>query len=380
MLPHATPAHATSAIGSVFLRYQQDILHVLRNALTHISNSTVRNSINALNDYYGQMQYHLGWVDEHFAPVSSYPGKLLRPTLLLLSYEVAGAWGLATEPSDDNRYLQRALPAAAAVELAHNFTLIHDDIEDADIERRHRPTVWKIWGIPQGINTGDGMIFLAHLALWHMQDDGIDSGRMLRLSQILDYALLTITEGQYLDLSFERLQHVSVDKYIDMIGRKTATLLSCSAEMGALLGCNDDRLIETLHRFGWLLGIAFQVRDDLLGIWDSAGTLGKTLAGDIYRRKKSLPVIHAFSVADEKTRHELRKIYQQDTSITAEQVEQVLSIFTQTGTQAYCQQFLAQQCQQARQALTQIPHVRTALADRAYADMHILVRFLEETV
>jgi geranylgeranyl diphosphate synthase type I len=372
--------HVTSAISLVFLRYQQDILHVLRNALTQISNNSIRNSSEVLSAYYGQMQYHLGWVDEHFSPVSSHPGKLLRPTLLLLSYEIAGAWGLATEPSDDHRYLQRALPAAAAVELAHNFTLIHDDIEDADIERRHRPTVWKIWGIPQGINTGDGMIFLAHLALWYAQDDGIDSGRMLRLGQILDHALLTITEGQYLDLSFERLQHVSVEKYVDMIGRKTATLLSCSAEMGALLGCNDTTLIESLRRFGWSLGIAFQVRDDLLGIWDPAGTLGKTSTGDIYRRKKSLPVIHAFSVADEKTRRELREIYQQDMPLTEEQVERVLTIFERMGTQAYCRQFLAQQYQQARQALTQIPRTHTALADRAYADMQTLIRFLEETV
>ncbi len=140
-------------IQSALLRHQAEIQATLRRVVTQVSSSDTY-----LSPFYGQMQYHMGWVDADFSPTTSNPGKLLRPTLLLLAYEAAGAWGLATDTADNADYLRRALPAAAAIELIHNFTLIHDDIEDMDVERHHRPTLWKLWGIPQAINTGDGML------------------------------------------------------------------------------------------------------------------------------------------------------------------------------------------------------------------------------
>src|SRR6266705_3863059 len=156
----------SSTIKTTLSRYQQEIHSALRSAIdTRIASREADDA-----PFYGQMQYHLGWVDANLTPASSNPGKLLRPTLVLLAYEAAGAWNLAGDTIPASHYLQRALPAAAAVELTHNFTLILDDIEDGDTERRHRQTLWKLWGIPQAINTGDGLFALARLTLWGVMD------------------------------------------------------------------------------------------------------------------------------------------------------------------------------------------------------------------
>jgi geranylgeranyl diphosphate synthase, type I len=366
----------TSDVQPVFSRYLQNISLALRKAVTEASESARSINGTAFTTYYGQMQYHLGWVNEAFVPAGSNSGKLLRPTLLLLAYEMATAYEHAAV---DARYLQRALPAAAAVELIHNFTLIHDDIEDADVERRHRPTVWKVWGVPQAINAGDGMIFVARLALWSVLEEGVKSEVAVRLSQVLDRTVLTVTEGQYLDMSFEDIPHVSVDLYIDMIGRKTAALMSCAAEMGALLGSHNESVITGLRDFGWALGLAFQIRDDLLGVWGSSEVSGKTVAGDIYRRKKSLPVLHALSTAGEDDLRLLQAIYQQPDAISLQQMQEVLAIFARTRTKAYCQQFLLQQCQQARQALNSILLTHNPRAERVYVDMAALVNFVAES-
>ena len=328
-------------------------------------------------DFYPYMRYHLGWVDTAFAPVSSNPGKLLRPTLLLLAYEAAGANGLTEGTPANTGYLARALPAAAALEFTHNFTLIHDDIEDGDVERRHRATLWKQWGVPQAINAGDGMFALARLTLWGVLDRGVEPAIAVKLGAALDYACLVIAEGQYLDISFEEFQTIPVATYLDMIRRKTAALMACSAEMGALLGTNDQQTIASLCDFGQAIGIAFQVRDDLLGIWASAVESGKTVAGDIYRRKKSLPILHALEHASASDRHILNQIYSQGTSVTPAQVHKVLDIFARTGTRAYCRDFLAEQCRLAHAALASVPRYPHSVVARALDDMETLIHFVE---
>ncbi|GAC1365627.1 MAG: polyprenyl synthetase family protein [Ktedonobacteraceae bacterium] len=340
------------------------------------------------------MQYHLGWVDANLQPTKNNPGKLLRPTLLLLAYEAAGAWELTSTMStstrsDDATYLQRALPAAVAVELMHNFTLMHDDIEDGDAERRHRPTVWKLWGVPQAINTGDGMFALARHALWRALDEGVDGTTLARLAEILDYTILTVAEGQYLDISFETRLDISVAMYIDMIGRKTAALMRGSSEIGARLGTRDAETIERLRSFGQALGIAFQVRDDILGVWATTAELGKTQAGDVYRRKKSLPILHALEHADPEDAHTLQEIYAspasdassetaQSSTLTEAQAGQVMAIFERTRTLAYCREFLRQQCQFARTALASVPRNAHPVSARALDDMFTLIEFITE--
>jgi geranylgeranyl diphosphate synthase, type I len=363
-----------TTIQSTLQRHWQSIDTALRASVEQIL-ATI--GTDELKTYYGQMQYHLGWVDASLQPTRNNPGKLLRPTLLLLAYEAAGAWGLVAEHSKDTTYLQRALPAAVAVEFTHNFTLIHDDIEDGDTERRHRPTLWTVWNTAQAINTGDGMFALARFALWDLLAKGVDSAIATRLAALLDRTTLTLAEGQYLDISSEDRPTISVAMYIDMIGRKTAALISCAIEMGARLGTTDQKTIDRLRSFGKAIGIAFQIRDDLLGIWATSSELGKTQAGDIYHRKKSLPILHALQHATPKHRHRLQEIYQQQT-LSPEHVEEVLNIFQYTQTRDYCRAFLQDQCHQAYAALASVPNPGNAIATRALQDMQTVINYIEE--
>lgn len=359
-------------IHSILLRHQAEIYAALRRTMMRISNLSTRSETADLQSYYAQMQYHLGWVNADFSPATTHPGKMLRPTLLLLAYEAAGAWELAS--SD---YLRRAMPAAVAIELAHNFSLIHDDIEDGDTERRHRPTLWKLWGIPQAINTGDGLFALARLALWGVLDEGVESAIAARLGAVLDLACLTLSEGQYLDISFESRQDISVAMYLDMISRKTAALMACAAEMGALLGTHDAQTIDSLRSFGHAIGIAFQVRDDLLGIWASKAELGKTSAGDLYRRKKSLPILHALEHANRHDHQFLRNIYEQQTPITSEQAEAILTILARVHTKTYCHSFLSEQCRLAHSTLASVPRNGSPIATHALTDLAAIINFIE---
>src|ERR1035438_10892745 len=157
----------SSTIQNTLQRHQAIIDTALHAALEQRN----KEAGSSLAPFYGLLQYHLGHVDANFMSTKNHPGKLLRPTLLLLAYEAAGAWGLANDAAPGD-YLERALPAAIALELTHNFTLIHDDIEDSDAERRHRATVWKLWGVPQAINAGDGLFSLARLTLWNVLAKG----------------------------------------------------------------------------------------------------------------------------------------------------------------------------------------------------------------
>lgn len=369
----------TSIMQSALQRYQQEIYAALRATIASATEKSSGSSANDLAQFYGLLEYHLGWVDQHLQPVQNNTGKLLRPTLLLLAYEAAGAWGLTSTNENEKRHLQRALPAAVSVELTHNFTLIHDDIEDGDAERRHRATLWKLWGIPQAINAGDGLFALARLALWGVLEQGVEGTIAAQLGRLLDQACLVLSEGQYLDISFEDRLHISVAAYLDMIARKTGALMSCATHMGALLGTTDTVTIDRLASFGQAIGIAFQVRDDMLGVWASIEELGKTSAGDVYRRKKSLPILHALEHANEQDRNRLLSIYQQESAVTSQQVEQVLEIFEHTATRAYCRHFLDQECQRAYAALASVPRAESSIAKRALEDMETLVHFVHES-
>lgn len=372
------PMSISKTIHTVFQRYNEDILQELQRAFLIERASQVEEvNYDALLKLEGQMQYHLGWVNQQLRPADAHPGKLLRPKLLLLSYELAWAQGHPPEIHPPVLSLRPALPAAAAIELAHNFTLLHDDIQDGDVERRHRPTVWSLWGIPQAILIGDAMFALARLHLWKVLDEGVETTTALYLAQLFDKALLRLTEGQHLDMSFEGQQQVSLSNYEEMISRKTATLMECATEMGAALGTCNQEIIESLARFGHALGLAFQVRDDMLGVWATKAESGKLPAGDIYRRKKSLPILHAFQYAQPDDQQTMKKMYAQETPISAEQAQEVLAIFDRTQTREYCAQFLAEQCQQARLALAQVATTHNALATHAWTDLEALIDFVE---
>ena len=280
-----------------------------------------------LAPFYGMMHYHLGWTDENFeATPSQSGGKRLRPILCLLACQAVGGES------------QQALPAAAAVELIHNFSLLHDDIEDNSPTRRHRTTVWKIWGEPQAINAGDGMFALAHLALQRLSEKGLPDDRVPAACRVFDQTCLALCEGQYLDISFEdRL--VDTGQYLAMIRRKTAALMSCSTHLGALLGSGDAGLATRYARFGENLGMAFQIEDDILGIWGEEKVTGKPQAGDIRQRKKSLPIVYALQQETSLPVSEQRvhKVYRRKV-VDEDAIKVVLGSLQALGAHQYAQQ------------------------------------------
>ncbi len=262
---------------------------------------------------YEMVRYHLG-LDGSGASA----GKRMRPLLGLLAYaSIAGDY-------------RPALPGAAAVELGHNFSLVHDDIEDGDRERRHRPTVWALHGVAQAINTGDMLFSLSRMALHRLSDLGFSDAKVLRLMRLYDQTCVALCEGQFIDIATSESDDLmSVELYFDMIGRKTAALIAASIEAGALLASDDDAVIARYRAFGWALGLAFQVNDDLLGIWGAEQTTGKE-ASDIARRKKTLPVIYAFEHAGPEDRERLAKLYGNG-GPTNDDVAEIIAILERTG-------------------------------------------------
>ena len=231
--------------------------------------------------FYGMIHYHMGWADEVLQAAGGNRGKRIRPLLCLLACAAAGGdWRLA-------------VPAAAAIEIVHNFSLVHDDIEDNSPTRRGRPTVWTLWGQPQAINTGDAMFALAHLALERLADGDVPPATVVRALRRFDETCVALTRGQYADMSFETQSEVTVDKYVAMITGKTAVLVALCAELGALVAGADDGRVAHFADFGLNLGLAFQAQDDLLGIWGDEELIGKSVSTDITTRKKTLPVLYA---------------------------------------------------------------------------------------
>ncbi len=307
---------------------------------------------------YDMMRYHLGWVDEKGNPLPGGAGKALRPTLCLLACEAVG---------EDYTC---ALPAAAAIELVHNYSLIHDDIQDDDRERRHRPTVWSIWGKPQAINAGSAMRLLSNMAILRLRENGVTPEKQARVQYLLDEASLRLIEGQYLDIEFENRFDITVNDYLEMIGGKTAALISCSLEVGALLGTSNKDTVESFRSIGKSLGLAFQMRDDILGIWGNPGETGKPLANDIRRRKKTLPIVYALEKAASRSHEELVTIYHNEIRDEST-VSRVLDILEEIAARQGAQTMVEQYSQMARQVFD-----RMTLAPKSKQEIEELVHFL----
>ena len=312
-------------------------------------------SAKELAPYYGMISYHLGWVDQSFCPSEQRPGKRLRPVLCLLSCEACGGdWG-------------QAVPAAATLELLHNFSLIHDDIEDGSPQRRHRPTVWSLWGEAQAINVGDGLFAISRLALQRLSERGISPEKIVRAFRYVDETCLQLTEGQYLDLAFEEQERVTVDMYTEMIGKKTAALMACSTQLGALLATDDEFVIDSYRSFGYQLGLLFQIVDDMLGIWGSSEATGKGVGEDIISKKKSLPVLYALQQSDE-----LRDIYRQE-SMDAEQQQIVMERLESLSARQYAEEMAARYLELALDTLE-----NTRIQNQAQENLRKIAHFLVE--
>jgi geranylgeranyl diphosphate synthase type I len=232
------------------------------------------------------------------------------------------------------------VPAAAAVELIHNFSLIHDDIEDASYERHHRPTVWKLWGQSQAINAGDAMFTLAYLALLRLKEKGIADEKVAGSTEMLSLACLELCEGQYLDVEYENRRDITVEDYLEMAAKKTAALLAVSTSLGAYLGSDDSKLADSFYLFGRELGVAFQICDDILGIWGIEESVGKS-ASDISQRKKTLPVVYGLQSSEGEAGKRLEKIYSQK-SIEGEDIKQVMKILDHSGARDYAENLAEQ--------------------------------------
>ena len=237
----------------------------------------------AARRHYEIMQYHMGWRDPALQPADAPAGKRIRPLLCLLAAAAAGG---------DH---QVAVPAAAGLELLHNFSLLHDDIEDNSPTRRHRPTAWTIFGMPITCNAGDGMFGVAHVAFFRMTQHGVSAERILAALERFDATCLALTEGQYQDMAFEARLDVTPDDYYDMIAGKTGALLAAASEIGALVAGASPAVVAAYRAYGAALGRAFQLQDDILGIWGDEAETGKSAASDILSKKKTLPVVYALA-------------------------------------------------------------------------------------
>jgi len=265
----------------------------------------------------------MGWRDERGHCCSEESGKFIRSTLCLLSCQAVGG------------DTSQAIPAAAAIELIHNFSLIHDDIEDASYKRHHRPTVWKLWGQSQAINAGDAMFTLAYLALVRLKEKGITDEKIANCVEMLSLACLELCEGQYLDVEYENRSDITIEDYLDMAAKKTAALFAVSTSLGAYVGREDSGLVDFCRLFGRELGMVFQIDDDIFGIWGVEDTVGKS-AGDICQRKKTLPVVYGLQSSEGAARKSLGKLYSQK-SIKGEDIEEVTKILDNLGARNYAE-------------------------------------------
>ncbi|GAB2975439.1 family 2 encapsulin nanocompartment cargo protein polyprenyl transferase [Saccharothrix stipae] len=299
--------------------------------------------------------YHLGWWDEHGNPTDGVGGKAIRPVLAQLAAEAVG--GTATS----------AVPAAAAVELVHNFTLLHDDVLDGDRTRRHRPAAWHVFGIQDAILTGDAMLALAFDVL-------AAGGHPSALAgvRVLNATVLGLVEGEQADLAFEGRHDIGPAECVAMVERKTGGLLACAGALGAMFAGAGPAEVAGLRDFGLCLGVAFQHVDDLLGIWGDAAVTGKPVHGDLRARKKSLPVVAALTSGTPAGR-ELAALYEGDGHAVAAEPARAARLVEEAGGRAWSEQQAELLLARALRRLDSIkpaPRAAAELADLARAMVH----------
>ena len=282
--------------------------------------------------YHEMLTYHMGWTGQGAGAKAA--GKRIRPLLVLLASAAVG---------DD---WQKTLPAAAGIELIHNFSLLHDDIQDKSETRRGRPTAWTIWGVTQAINAGDGMFILANMAIGDLAKTH-PAETVLQGERIFQEACLSLTRGQHLDIDYEKRASIDVGDYWKMISGKTATLIAASMELGALFGGANADLRLAYRDFGHYLGLAFQVQDDILGIWGDEAVTGKSTASDLLEGKKSLPVL--FGIEKD---GDFAKRWQQG-NIREEDVPELATMLEREGARQKAQEAADQMTDLAMNALRQ---------------------------
>ncbi|MFN2449403.1 MAG: polyprenyl synthetase family protein [Candidatus Baltobacteraceae bacterium] len=271
------------------------------------------------------LQYHFGYG----AHGPARRGKRLRPRLLLASALAEGG------------SVEHAAHAASAIEILHNYSLVHDDIEDGDELRHGRKTLWAVYGIPQALNAGDALCALSFLILMGADAHHTDE-RVLQMVRALHEAHATMCDGQSIDLAFERRAHVGLDEYHGMIAAKTAALFGASSELGALCAPSDASTVRQYRETGRAYGLAFQIQDDVLGIWGSADATGKTSGNDLARRKWTFPVVWALSGPPCAARERIARTYSQGAALDPQMVALVIDALNELGAKEAARSVIAE--------------------------------------
>ena len=287
-------------------------------------------------------------------------GKRFRPMIVLSTARMLGGEQAET----------RALPLASAVEILHNFTLIHDDIMDNDDFRRGVPTTHKIWGVPFAILAGDLDYALAYKSLLMSKKYGLQQERILRAVEILTEATIKVSQGQAYDMRFEKEQSVDYNDYLEMIYLKTGALIEASAKLGAVAAVDEPSLIEKLGNYGKFVGIAFQIRDDILGIYGDPSKTGKPVYSDLKRSKKTLLLLYAYQHADGRDKEILEKILNRQ-RLGEEEYGEAADIIKRTGAYEYAQSLANKLAENAVRILNDI----TAVDEKAKEALRELAEF-----
>jgi len=320
----------------------------IEHELKHMVDTVDREQYPGLHE---MLAYHMGWEGDDAGEKAQ--GKRIRPVLVLLATSAACKdW-------------KKALPASAAIELIHNFSLIHDDIEDKSEYRHGRKTVWAKWGEPQAINAGDCMYSLAYRSL--VQSPSSPENLVTAISR-LEETCIRLTKGQYLDMAFETESQVTAEMYWNMVGGKTAALLACSAVIGAIVTGVDTKTIDALQVFAWNLGLAFQAQDDWLGIWGDAALMGKSTESDLMSGKKSLPILLGLSSSRKFREHWAKRPFR------SEEISELAQLLIDEGIQKTVEIETSQLTTKAKTALDSMPCQNEAVRDlHELADL-LLVR------
>jgi geranylgeranyl diphosphate synthase type I len=294
--------------------------------------------------------YHVGWWDRAGRPASG-TGKAVRPALVLACARAAasGKPGASARAGDREVSIAqaRAVPAAVAVELVHDFSLLHDDVMDRDLTRRGRPAAWTVYGVSQAILTGDALLTAALLQLAGAAGSG---GARSAGVGVLASTVAALCAGQAADLTFEDQCDVTMADCLAMARDKTGALLGAAAQLGAMAGGADRGTASCYRMFGRQLGIAFQLIDDLLGIWGDPAVTGKPSGADLTIRKKSLPVVAALT-SGMAAAGQLRQLYQQGRDLAPEEVVVAAQLVEAAGGRSWAQAEAGRRTQSALDAL-----------------------------
>jgi geranylgeranyl diphosphate synthase, type I len=308
--------------------------------------------------------YHIGWWEADGRGTGA-GGKAVRPAFVLACARAAGGGG------DQDPWVpaQAAVDAAVAVELVHDFSLLHDDVMDGDLTRRHRAAAWAVFGVGRAILAGDALLALAMEVLTGDPggDGGLDAGACAGSARVLSGMLLELCRGQSADLAFENRGDVTLTECLAMAERKTGALLGAACQLGALAGGADRRAAELYRTFGRQVGVAFQLVDDVLGIWGDPAVTGKPAGNDLAARKKSLPVVAALTSGSPAAGH-LARLYQREDAFDEAAVAHATELVEMAGGRAWVLAEAERRIQAAREALA-----RACPEPNAEADLHVLV-------